>query len=113
MKATKNHPALNAHAVTWAEFFPAYGIVTKHDMRQIVGMTATTVDRPKTYRKFFANKQKALEWLAAFNKPLDKPYTVRLFTDKQLSLAKQSENYRIPYTHKQWAETYEIGDDKE
>lgn len=76
-------------------------------MRQTT--TTTTGRSPKTYRKHFANKQKALEWLAAFNKSLDKSYTVRLFTDKQFGMAKQSDGYRIPYTRKQWAETYEIG----
>lgn len=98
----------SAYVITWAEFFPAYGVVTKHDRKQIDGYTATGKS-PKTYRKHFANKQKAVEWLNSFNKRLDKSYTVRLFTDRQFGLAKQEDGYRIPYTRKQWAETYTIG----
>lgn len=104
-----NPAALSAYAITWAEFFPTYGVVTKHDRRQIDGYSATMGKSPKTYRKHFPNKQKAVEFLQNFTKKLDKAYTVRLFTDRQFSMAKQSDEYRIPYTRKQWAEKYEIG----
>ena len=106
---TNSRPVLSAYVITWAEFFPAYGVVTKHDRRQIDGYSATMGNSPKTYRKHFPNKQKAVEFLQSFDKKLNKAYTVRLFTDRQFGMAKQSEGYRIHYTRKQWAETYEIG----
>ncbi len=106
---TNSRPELSAYRIFWAEFFPAYGVVTKHDRKQIDGFSGMMGNSPKTYRKHFASKEKAVEFLKNFNKPLDKSYTVRLFTDRQFGLAKQSEGYRIHYTRKQWAETYEIG----
>ena len=104
MKTTE----LSAYRIYWAEFFPAYGVVTKHDRKQL-GEIMSDHKSPKTYRKHFASKEKAVEFLTSFNKPLDKSYTVRLFTDRQFGLAKQEEGYRIHYTRKQWAEVYTIG----
>lgn len=95
------------YKVIWAEFFPAYGIVTKHDRKQFGDILC--LGRKKTYRKHFANKSAAYEYICTFNKKLDKPYIVRLFTDKQFSLAKEADGYAIPYTNKQYAETYRIG----
>lgn len=100
---------LSKYRICWAEFFPSHGLVTKHDRKQIDGIVGLPGKSPKTYRKYFSSKEKAVEFLTGFNKTLDKPYTVRLFTDRQLSLANQSDGYRIHYTRKQWAETYDIG----
>ena len=105
MKTTE----LSAYRIYWAEFFPAFGVVTKHDRKQIDGFSGMMGKSPKTYRKHFPSKEKAVKFIKSFNKPLNKSYTVRLFTDRQFGLAKQSEGYAIHYTRKQWAETYTIG----
>lgn len=109
MKNPSKTPALNPYVLTWAEFFPSNGAVTKHDIKQFDGYINMTVVATKTHRKLFRNKTKAIEYLTSFNKKLDKSYTVRLFTDKQLSMAKAADGYRIHYTRKQWQETFEIG----
>lgn len=101
MKAI-NNPSV--YKVIWAEFFPAYGIVTKHDRRQFGEVVCH--GRLKTYRKHFADKAAALDYILTFSKKLDKAYTIRLFTDKQFSIAKDGV---IPYTKKQYAEIYNIG----
>lgn len=108
MKKYTDLNALSSYIITWAEFFPAYGVVTKHDRRQIDGYSATIGKSPKTYRKHFPSKLHAVKFLHEFNKKLDKAYTVRLFTDRQFAMSKLSEGYRIPYTRKQWEETYEL-----
>lgn len=105
---TNSRPEYSAYRVFWAEFFPAYGVVTKHDRKQL-GEIMTDYKSPKTYRRHFPSKAKAVEFLTNFDKNLDKSYTVRLFSDRQFSLAKESEDYRIHYTRKQWIESYEIG----
>lgn len=107
MKTTE----LSAYRIYWAEFFPAYGVVTKHDRKQL-GEIMSYHKSPKTYRKHFPSKEKAVEFLTNFNKPLNKPYTVLLFTYRQFALAKQSEGYAIHYTRKQLGKTYEIGNNK-
>ena len=109
MTTKKSQLVVNRYVVTWAEFFPTAGIVTKHDSKQIDGHFGANWGSTKTYRKHFANKHRAIEWITAFNKPLDKTYKVRLFTDKQFSMAKFENGYKIPYTRKQWEEVYSIG----
>lgn len=100
---------ISAYRIYWAEFFPRYGVVTKHDRKQIDGICGIIGTSPKTYRKHFSSKEKAIAFLTSFSKALDKPYTVRLFTDRQFALAKESDGYCIHYTRKQWEEIYEIG----
>ena len=107
-KKTSSCPKCSQYHITWAEFFPSYGVVTKHDRKQF-GEILTDYKSPKTYRRHFPSKAEAVEYLRNFHKRLDKTYTVRLFSDRQFSLAKQSEDYRIHYTRKQWNETFEIG----
>ena len=98
---------MSAYNFFWAEFFPSYGIVTQHDRKQFGDIYCW--GRAKTYRKPFGDKEAALDYIRTFSKKLDKPYTVRLFTDKQFCLAKETDGYAIPYTKKQYAETYKIG----
>lgn len=105
MKSNNNN--LSAYKVIWAEFFPDYGIVTKHDRKQFGDIMC--LGRGKTYRKHFASKAAALDYIRTFSKKLDKSYTIRMFTDKQFSLAKETDDYAIPYTNKQYAEIYNIG----
>lgn len=101
-------PILSAYKIYWAEFTPTTGkIVTKHDMKRLdpcaIGFRLTSL------RRHFPSKQKALDFLSGFDKKLDKRYAVRLFSDKQFSLAKESEGYAIPYTKKQLNEVYYVG----
>ena len=100
---------ISAYKIYWAEFTPMTGrVVTKHDRKQF-GEISTDYKSPKTYRKHFPNKEKAMEYIKTFNKKLDKKYIVRLFTDKQFAMAKQEYGYAIPYTTKQLKEIYYVG----
>lgn len=102
---------LSPYQVYWAEFTPVSGkYVTKQDIAKIKGYSDKNIGRyNKNYRHHFANKEKAVEFLTNFNKKLTKRYMVRLFSDKQFSLAKQENGYAIPYTKKQLNEVYYIG----
>ena len=100
---------MSDHITKWIEFFPAYGIVTKHD-RKLFGDVILR-GKDKTYRKWFPNKEKALAWLEAFDaSKLDKPYTCYLFTDKQLAMTKFEDGYAIPYTKKQRENPIRLGE---
>ena len=106
MKA--NEITLSPYKVTWVEFFPKFGIVTKHDRKLFGEVIRRGVCR--TYIKHFANRDAALKWLYSFDaSKLDKPYTCYLFTDKQFSMAKESDGYRIPYTQKQLDNPVHLG----
>lgn len=99
----------SAYKIYWAEFTPMTGnVVTKHDRKQF-GEILCGYTSAKTYRKYFPNKEAALDYVKNFDKKLDKKYMVRLFTDKQFSMAKQENGYAIPYTKKQLNEVYYIG----
>ena len=99
----------SSYKIYWAEFTPMTGkVVTKHDRKQFGEILCNYIGA-KTYRKHFPNKEAALDYIKTFDKKLDKKYMVRLFTDKQFSMAKQENGYAIPYTKKQLNETYYIG----
>ena len=99
---------INPYITTWVEFFPDYGIVTKHD-KKLFGDVFLR-GRDKTYRKHFPSKEIALAWLEAFDaSKLDKPYTCYLFTDKQFAMAKAKDGYAIPYTKKQRENPIRLG----
>lgn len=97
---------LSPYKLVWVEFFPNKGFVTVHDQR-VFGASFPT-PRLKTYRKPFASKERAVEFLISFRKYIDKNYTCLISTDKQYSMAKESEGYKIHYTKKQLAEKYYI-----
>ena len=99
---------LSPYKIMWAEFTPTTGrVVTKHDQKVLGAITA--LRRQKYYRRHFASKQQALEFINTFSSKLNKRYMVRLFTDKQFGMAKQKDGYAIPYTKKQLAEVYYVG----
>ena len=108
---TTSNVTLSAYKIYWAEFTPVTGkFVTKKDIAAIQGYSDRYIGRyNKNYRKHFASKERALEFINNFNKKLSKRYMVRLFTDKQFGMAKQENGYAIPYTKKQLAEVYYIG----
>ena len=112
MTTSRNNAAnLSAYKIYWAEFTPVTGkYITKKDIATIQGYADRYIGRYNTnYRKHFASKERALEFINNFNKKLSKRYMVRLFTDKQFGMAKQETGYAIPYTKKQLAEVYYIG----
>ena len=102
---------LSPYKVYWAEFTPVTGkFVTKKDVATIQGYSDKYIGRYNIYyRRHFASKEKAIEFITNFNKKLSKKYMVRLFTDKQFGMAKQENGYVIPYTKKQLKEIYYIG----
>lgn len=93
----------------WVEFFPNKGFVTLHDQKALGAFFPSA--RLKTYRKPFPSKASALSFIRTFSKKLDKCYTCLISTDKQYGMAKESENYAIPYTEKQKAEKYFLNSD--
>lgn len=99
---------LSAYKIYWAEFFPTTGrVVTKQDQK-VLGARLTHMNM-ETYRKHFASKHDAIEFLTNFSGKLSKRYKVMLFSDKQMSMAKQENGYRIPYTDEQKKEVYYVG----
>ena len=103
-----NMKKLSPYKVYWAEFTPLSGrVVTGHDQKALGSIWARK--NQKVYRMWFGSKEKAIEYLKTFSGKLDKRYAVRLFTDKQFSLAKRETGYAIPFTEKQKKEVYYIG----
>lgn len=99
---------ISAYKIYWAEFTPTRGmVVTKHDQKAL-GEVVPLIGA-KNLRKHFASKKKAVDYINTFSKKLDKRYMVRLFTDKQFSMARQEDGYAIPYTKKQFSEVYYVG----
>lgn len=82
-------------------------VVTKHDQKLIDPCAMGW--RKASLRRHFPSKEKAIDFLTTFNKKLNKRYKVRLFTDRQFGMAKESEGYAIPYTKKQQEEVYYVG----
>ena len=86
----------------WVEVRPRAGRkVTRKDAKQL---GVITHNNGYGYT-FFANKERALAWLAQPHK-LSKGYEARLFTDKQFGMAKPADDYAIPFTKKQFNEVY-------
>jgi len=98
----ENSINLNPYKVTWVEFRATKGIVTKHDKR-VMHVQGCTKHR---FYKFFGSKQNAVDFLnddltkRDFAK-LDKSYECRILTDKQYSLAKEENGYKIEFTEHQ------------
>lgn len=99
-----NNITLSPYQIVWVEFFPNKGFVTAHDQKALGAFY--TITRLKTFRRPFPSKASALSFIHAFSKKLDKCYTCLISTDKQYGMAKESENYAIPYTEKQKTEKY-------
>lgn len=104
-----NEITLSPYKGVWVEFFPNKGFVTLHDQNALGAFSPTK--RLKTYRKPFLSKEVALSFIHSFSKKLDKCYTCLIATDKQYGMAKESENYAIPYTKKQKENKYMINSD--
>jgi hypothetical protein len=98
--------SLSKYQITWVEFTPEKGIVTKHDQK--VFGAVVTFPNEKTYRKHFPSKEKAVEYLQNFDKKLDKKYSARLFTDAQFANASEKDGFAIKFTKKQMNEVFVI-----
>ena len=98
--------ALSKYQITWVEFTPEKGIVTKHDQK--VFGAVVTFPKEKTYRKHFPSKEKAVEYLQNFDKKLDKKYSARLFSDAQFANASEKDGFAIKFTKKQLNEVFVI-----
>lgn len=104
---TNSNITLSAYKVTWVEFFPIDGkTVTIHDQKALGAIV--THKGLKTFRRSFASMTDAKSFLNSFYKTLDKGYTCLFSTDKQFSLAKESDNYAIPYTEQQKKSPYHL-----
>jgi hypothetical protein len=97
---------LNAYHIYWVEFIPEFGKVTAHDLRAFGYNFCHR--KEATYKKPFASKEAAVEFIQTFGKKLDKRYMCLLSTDKQFAMATESNGYAIPYTEKQKQEAYYI-----
>ena len=95
---------LSPYQITWAEFIPESGVVTAHDQKLFGSISVHP--NMKNYRKSFPTRDAAVTYLKHFAKDIDKQYTVFLFTDKQFGLAKEENNYAIPYTQAQLNDKY-------
>ena len=100
---------ISPYKVAWVEFDPLCGIVTKHD-RKMFG-EINTRGREKKHYKHFSSREEAVEYLNSFDKPLDKCYYCRIFTDKQFAYVKENGKVRprkwnepIAFTKKQYKE---------
>lgn len=99
---------ISKYVVTWIELTPIKGIVTKHDRKQFGDILLW--GRDKKYFRHFPNRERALNWIASFDKKLDKQYKCRLFTDAQFSKSKyENGQIIVPFTTKQMNEVYVIG----
>lgn len=95
------------YRVVWVEFFPDFGITTKHDRKMFGDVSGCCING--NYRKHFSSREAAQNWLESFDaSKLDKSYICRFFTDKQFALASAEDGFKIHYTRKQWDETYKL-----
>lgn len=97
-----NSIKLSPYIITWVEVRPFYGIIPIKDLKKM--KIAHGIEKNRGYAPF-PNKEKALEWIEKTSQiKLSKSYQVRMFSDKQFSMAKM---YRlIPFTKKQWEDVY-------
>ena len=100
----------NPYRITWIQFKPVEGEVSRHDAQTIsqMGKSKEFFDKDALY-EHFANREKALAYIEQIKaKRLDAHYECRLFTDKQYGMRKKEDGYKVPFTAKQYAEVYTI-----
>ena len=93
---------LNPYKIVWLEFRPVKGCVTKHDQKLFDNYFFER-KLQKLY-KWFTSEKQAKDYIDKDFSKLDKPYECRMLTDKQYSLALESEDYKIHFTEKQESE---------
>lgn len=105
---------LSSYKIVWVEFRAQKGNVTKKDSKILMD-SAFGDSYGKNARKHFASEESARKYLkekAEAFKKLSKMYEVRLFCDKQYSMAQYSDiekGFVIPFTKKQESEMFLIG----
>lgn len=99
-----NNINVSPYKITWIEFFPCKGYVTKHDQNQLGAIF--TRNKLVTFRDCYGSKKEAINFLRNFRKRLDKNYRCLISTDKQFNMATEENGYKIPYTKKQLAEEF-------
>ena len=99
---------LSSYKITWIEIRPINGVVTLHDSRTFGEITPIKRKPGEALYRWFVSKQEALSFISNWTKKLDKTYEVRLFTDKQFGMRKESDGYKVPFTSKQLAEVYHL-----
>lgn len=95
---------LSPYKIVWVEFIPSKGYVTKHDQKLLGALDA--INKLKSFKMCYPNKNAAVSFIRTFNKRLDKNYRCLISTDKQFGMAKKENGYKIPYTEEQKKEVY-------
>lgn len=109
---TESNKALSAYKITWVEFRPQSGKATRKDCCIFAGWQSNlhSADvHTRCYYKHFPTKDKALAYLKSFDRKLTKSYECRLFTDKQFSMRRREDGYKVPFTKQQIEEVYRLG----
>lgn len=94
----------NPYKITWIEFRPVKGIVTKADQKKIDSLCGGT--KNKAIYRHFPNKEKALQFIETLKVvKLAKQYVCTMFTDQQFGLATTTNgDTSVKFTAKQLAE---------
>lgn len=99
----------NYFTSVWVEVKATKGIVTKRDEQVILNRHFVGGSKKQSIYINFKDKEAAVHYLSAFNKPLTKRYECRIFRDMQMSKCEVSEKgLLIPFTKKQMNEVFLI-----
>lgn len=94
----------NPYKIAWIEFRPVKGVVTKADKKKIDNLCYGV--KNKAIFRHFPNKERAMQFIESLKGvKLTKQYICTMFTDKQLGLAKTTnDDIIVKFTAKQIAE---------
>ena len=94
----------NPYKITWIEFRPVKGIVTKADKKKLDNFCGGL--KNKAIFRHFPNKERAMQFIESLKGvKLTKQYICTIFTDQQFGLAKTTNDDTIvKFTAKQIAE---------
>lgn len=94
----------NPYKITWIEFRPVKGIVTKADKKKLDNLCGGL--KNKAIFRHFPNKERAMQFIESLKGvKLTKQYICTIFTDQQFGLAKTTNDDTIvKFTAKQIAE---------
>ena len=98
----------NPYKITWIEFRPLKGFVTKADQKKIDSLYGGS--KNKAIYRHFASKEKALQFIETLKSVmLAKQYVCTMFTDQQFGLATTTNgDISVKFTAKQIAERITI-----
>lgn len=94
----------NPYKITWIEFRPVKGIVTKADKKKLDNLCGGI--KNKAIYRHFPNKEKAMQFIESLKSvKLTKQYICTMFTDQQFGLAgTTNDDTIVRFTAKQIAE---------